>query len=64
MNDAAHGSICVGPAYASEIAPLAIRGPLTLWIQACWCIGHFLELGVVTGTQARTDEASLDMLLG
>ncbi|ORX37158.1 general substrate transporter [Kockovaella imperatae] len=44
--------ICIGPAYASEVSPLALRGLLTIWIQACWFIGHFIESGIVYGTQS------------
>lgn len=38
-----------GPAYAAEVAPLALRGYLTAYINLCWCIGQFLSAGVLKG---------------
>lgn len=38
-----------GPAYAAEVAPLALRGYLTAYINLCWCIGQFIASGVLNG---------------
>ncbi|KAK9802415.1 putative Major facilitator superfamily (MFS) profile domain-containing protein [Seiridium cardinale] len=38
-----------GPAYAAEVAPLALRGYLTAYINLCWCIGQFISAGVLKG---------------
>lgn len=38
-----------GPAYASEVAPLAIRGYLTAYINLCWVIGQLISAGVLAG---------------
>ncbi|KAM0749421.1 general substrate transporter [Meredithblackwellia eburnea MCA 4105] len=36
----------IGPAFASELAPLALRSFLTVYIQLCWCAGQFICSGV------------------
>ncbi|KAK6541812.1 hypothetical protein TWF694_007593 [Orbilia ellipsospora] len=38
-----------GPAYAAEVAPLALRGYLTAYVNLCWCIGQFISAGVLKG---------------
>lgn len=38
-----------GPSYAAEVAPLALRGYLTAYINLCWCIGQFISAGVLKG---------------
>ncbi|KAJ2896715.1 hypothetical protein MKZ38_005285 [Zalerion maritima] len=38
-----------GPAYAAEVAPLALRGYLTAYVNLCWCIGQFISAGVLAG---------------
>ena len=38
-----------GPAYASEICPLALRGYMTCYINLCWVIGQFIAAGVLYG---------------
>lgn len=38
-----------GPAYASEVAPLALRGYLTVYVNLCWAIGQFIASGVLKG---------------
>jgi len=48
--------INVAPAYASEVAPVALRGILTIYVQICWCIGQFISSGVCFSTQARVDK--------
>lgn len=46
----------LGPAYASEIAPLALRGYLATYINACWLMGQLLATGVTRGLLDRTDQ--------
>lgn len=41
--------------YASEVAPLSLRGYLTTYINLCWVIGQFISAGVLVGVQTRTD---------
>ncbi|BEI85680.1 hypothetical protein CcaverHIS002_0510810 [Cutaneotrichosporon cavernicola] len=41
--------------YASEIAPVSLRGYLTTYINLCWVIGQFISAGVLVGVQTRTD---------
>ncbi|KAI1855686.1 hypothetical protein JX265_006090 [Neoarthrinium moseri] len=38
-----------GPSYAAEVAPMALRGYLTAYINLCWCIGQFISAGVLKG---------------
>ena len=38
-----------GPAYASEVCPLALRGYLTVYVNLCWAMGQFLAAGVLRG---------------
>ncbi|TKA67485.1 hypothetical protein B0A55_08596 [Friedmanniomyces simplex] len=38
-----------GPAYASEVCPLALRGYLTCYINLCWAIGQLIAAGVLYG---------------
>ncbi|KAL2672668.1 hypothetical protein Neosp_013382 [[Neocosmospora] mangrovei] len=47
-----------GPAYASEVAPLALRGHLTVYVNLCWAMGQFLSAGVLKGMLAYTSEWS------
>ncbi|KAF4978362.1 hypothetical protein FZEAL_5237, partial [Fusarium zealandicum] len=47
-----------GPAYASEVAPLALRGYLTVYVNLCWAMGQFLSAGVLKGMLANTTEWS------
>lgn len=37
----------MGPAYAAEVCPLALRGYLTACINLCWIIGQYLSAAVV-----------------
>lgn len=46
----------LGPAYASEIAPLVLRGYLATYINACWLIGQLLAAGVTKGLISRKDQ--------
>ncbi|RVX71676.1 hypothetical protein B0A52_03860 [Exophiala mesophila] len=38
-----------GPAYASEVCPLALRGYLTVYVNLCWAMGQFIAAGVLRG---------------
>ena len=38
-----------GPAYASEVCPLALRGYLTCFVNLCWAIGQLIAAGVLYG---------------
>lgn len=39
----------IGPAYASEVCPLALRGYLTCYVNLCWAIGQLIAAGVLYG---------------
>lgn len=47
-----------GPAYAAEVAPLALRGYLTAYINLCWCTGQFIASGVLKGLVSNNTEWS------
>jgi SP family general alpha glucoside:H+ symporter-like MFS transporter len=47
-----------GPAYASEVCPLALRGYLTVYVNLCWAMGQFIAAGVLKGMLAYTSEWS------
>jgi SP family general alpha glucoside:H+ symporter-like MFS transporter len=36
-------------AYASDIAPVALRGYLTIFVSMCWIIGQFIAGGLLVG---------------
>ncbi|KAF9883496.1 hypothetical protein FE257_003410 [Aspergillus nanangensis] len=38
-----------GPAYASEVCPLALRGYLTCYVNLCWAIGQLIASGALYG---------------
>ncbi|WVQ65278.1 uncharacterized protein L199_003454 [Kwoniella botswanensis] len=46
----------LGPAYASEVAPIHLRAYLTTYVNLCWVMGQFIASGVVLGISDRTDE--------
>lgn len=48
----------IGPAYASEILPMALRPYLTAYTNMCFAMGQFIASGVVQGMLSRTDEWS------
>ncbi|EFQ35298.1 hypothetical protein CGRA01v4_05814 [Colletotrichum graminicola] len=48
--------IAIGPAYASEIVPLALRGACTATLQMSWSIGGIILAGVALGYNKREDE--------
>ncbi|KAL9083009.1 MAG: hypothetical protein Q9159_006028 [Coniocarpon cinnabarinum] len=43
--------VVIAPAYASEVCPLALRGILTSWTNACFVIGQLLANGVTAATK-------------
>ena len=43
-------------AYASEIAPVNLRGYLTTYVNMCWSIGQLIEAGVLRGMLGRQDQ--------
>lgn len=48
----------IGPAYASELLPLALRPYLTAYTNMCFAIGQFVAAGVVQSMVNRTDQWS------
>ncbi|KAL7917529.1 general substrate transporter [Trichoderma austrokoningii] len=48
----------LAPAYASEVAPVALRAYLETFVVFCWGIGQFVSYGVLYGLVSRTDEWS------
>jgi SP family general alpha glucoside:H+ symporter-like MFS transporter len=48
----------MGPAYASEVCPLAFRGYLTAYTNMCFAMGQFIAGGVLESYEKRTDQWS------
>lgn len=48
----------VGPAYASEVTPVNLRGYLTTYVNLCWAIGQFIAAGVLYSLINRPDQWS------
>ncbi|KAL9625825.1 MAG: hypothetical protein Q9160_000145 [Pyrenula sp. 1 TL-2023] len=48
--------IANGPAYASEIVPLSLRGACTASLQMAWSIGSIIVAAATYGYNKRTDE--------
>lgn len=46
----------ITPAYASEVAPLALRPFLATFINMCWVIGQFFAVAVNKGSSTRDDQ--------
>lgn len=42
--------------YASEVVPVALRGYLTTWVNACWGIGQLISLAMLRGLLQRDDD--------
>ncbi|KAI0207006.1 sugar transporter-domain-containing protein [Astrocystis sublimbata] len=42
--------------YASEVCPVALRGYLTTYINACWGFGQLIGIGAIVGNSWRKDE--------
>jgi SP family general alpha glucoside:H+ symporter-like MFS transporter len=47
-----------GPSYAAEVAPLALRGYLTAYVNLCWAIGQLISAGVLKGLVNNTTQWS------
>lgn len=43
----------IAPAYASEVAPVALRAYLETWIVLCWGFGSLLAFGVIQGNEHK-----------
>ena len=39
----------IGPAYASEVCPVKLRGYMTVYVNLCWAMGQFIAAGVLRG---------------
>ncbi|KAK9453088.1 putative alpha-glucoside transport protein [Dipodascopsis uninucleata] len=48
----------IGPAYASEVCPLALRGYLTSYINLCFATGQLISAGVLYGCKDIDNEWS------
>lgn len=48
----------MGPTYSSEVAPLALRGHLTAYVNMCWAIGQFIAAGVLKSLVNNSTEWS------
>ncbi|KAF2758419.1 sugar transporter [Pseudovirgaria hyperparasitica] len=53
-----------GPAYASEVCPMVLRGYLTNYINLCWCIGQLIAAGVLYGALQMDSEWSYRVAYG
>ncbi|KAK5175118.1 uncharacterized protein LTR77_000255 [Saxophila tyrrhenica] len=42
--------------YASEVCPVALRGYLTTYVNACWGIGQLIGIGVIKSMIGRNDQ--------
>lgn len=49
----------IAQAYASEIAPLPLRGIFTMYNQMCWCTGQFITSGILYNFRDGTSKVSL-----
>ncbi|KAL5042400.1 hypothetical protein BDW71DRAFT_216998 [Aspergillus fruticulosus] len=48
----------IGPAYSSELLPMALRSYLTAYTNMCFAIGQFISMGVLQSLLNRPDEWS------
>jgi SP family general alpha glucoside:H+ symporter-like MFS transporter len=48
----------IGPAYSSELLPLALRSYLTAYVNMCFAIGQFIGAGVLQSLLSRNDQWS------
>ncbi|CAI6089187.1 unnamed protein product [Clonostachys chloroleuca] len=46
------------PSYASEIAPLKLRGYLVVYVNLCWVMGKLIAFGVITSMLGNTTQWS------
>jgi SP family general alpha glucoside:H+ symporter-like MFS transporter len=44
------------PAYAVEVAPMALRGYLTAYINLCFCTGQLISAGILKGLVSNTTQ--------
>lgn len=42
--------------YAADVAPIALRGYLTIWVNSCWGIGQLVGVGVIKSLLGRDDQ--------
>jgi SP family general alpha glucoside:H+ symporter-like MFS transporter len=49
----------IAQAYASEVAPLPLRGIFTMYNQSCWCTGQLITAGILYGFRNGTTKVSL-----
>ncbi|KAL3471022.1 general substrate transporter [Aspergillus californicus] len=54
----------IGPAYSSELLPMALRSYLTAYTNMCFAIGQFLSMGVLQSLLNRPDEWSYRIPFG
>ncbi|KAL4967046.1 general substrate transporter [Aspergillus stella-maris] len=54
----------IGPAYSSELLPMALRPYLTAYTNMCFAIGQFLSMGVLQSLLNRPDEWSYRIPFG
>jgi SP family general alpha glucoside:H+ symporter-like MFS transporter len=47
-------TLCI--TYASEVCPVALRGYLTTYINACWGYGQLIAIGVIRSMVGRNDQ--------
>jgi SP family general alpha glucoside:H+ symporter-like MFS transporter len=45
-------------AYASEVAPVALRAYLTTYVNLCWVMGQFISAGVLRSFLTRSGNIS------
>ena len=48
----------IAQAYASEVAPLPLRGIFTMYNQSCWCTGQLITAGILYGFRNGTTKVS------
>lgn len=48
----------MGPAYAAEVCPLALRGYLTAFVNLCWATGQLLSAAILKGLVNNTTQWS------
>lgn len=47
-------NLLTAPAYASEVAPTALRGYLTVYVNLTWAFGQLIAAGVMSGFSTGT----------
>jgi len=46
----------MGPAYVSEVCPVALRGYVQIYVNLCWVIGQLIASGVLQGLESNTTQ--------